>query len=255
MYGCVVGLDASVELVVYSMDRLVGDRERTCGWNCSSCLTPASRKYHLVDSDGKLWGDTKAVTFTNGTKTSVRILGFRHDELAGGGRAGISFEFADAPWKHRMNAEDTNEGGWESSEMRAWLNLDFFVLLPEDLRVCVKPVTKRTNNVGKVKNKIDTTVVTKTSDHLWLLASREIHGKTSGKDSDIYNAEGIQYQLYADQGADLSNDGFCKKDGVVSWWYLRSPSAHNENGFCSVDIGAWYHLAGYDGGVSPGFCL
>ena len=135
-----------------------------------------AKEYNLVDSDGKLRGDTKAVKLTDGTKTSVRILGFRHDELADGGRAGITFEFADEPAKHRMNPElandgdyapainranvgrtnpggyiraltfdapdYTNEGGWEKSEMRAWLNSDFLALarllrVPmEDLLVC-----------------------------------------------------------------------------------------------------------------------
>ena len=156
-----------------------------------------------------------------------------------------------------MNAEGTNLGGWERSEMREWLNSDFLALLPDDLRGCVEPTAKRTNNTGKV-GKSETSAVTSADDRLWLLSETEVHG--SMKESDwapVYDAEGTQYQLYADQGVTTSDYGFCKKDGADSWWWLRSPHVRTENSFYYVygDVDLVSGHADLVNGVSPGFCF
>jgi hypothetical protein len=198
----------------------------------------------------------------------VRILGFRHDDLAGGGKTGISFEFADVPKIHRMNTKPANGGGWEASEMRAWLNDDFYQLLPSDLRRLVESASKRTNNEGWVSAD-DPSVVSATSDKLWLLAMSEVYGELSSYSSNVpsypgvYDAEGTQYQLYADQGVTTSNYSFCRKSGADWFWWLRSPHARYsyshlyEFGFLEVDSdGAWAnYIPAYNVGVSPGFCF
>jgi hypothetical protein len=222
-----------------------------------------ARKYNLVDAGGKLRGAKKPLTLADGTKTSVRILGFRHDSRASRGRAGISFEFADSPVRHQMNDRITNVGGWEASEMRAWLNADFLASLPRDLRNLIVPVGKMANNVGKVEREGDASVVTPTTDMLWLLSMSEVYGSLSGQTTNVpwsaatYDVEGMQYQLYADQGVSTTNYDCCKKDGARSWWWLRSPSAYGSRGFRRVRFdGGWYAFRA-DGvcGVSPCFCL
>lgn len=223
-----------------------------------------AKKFNLVDSDGSLHGDTKPVVLEDGTKTSVRILGFRHDELADGGKAGITFEFADLPSEHSMNSEPTNDGGWEASEMRAWLNSDFFDMLPDDLRECVETAKKWTNNTGYVSNEGDTSVVTETSDKLWLLSSGEVFGEVGDRwySAATYDAEGTQYQLYANQGVTTRNvGGLCYKDEAGSWWWLRSPVAGIKSDFdCipslddSLDGDRSVNSASV-GGVAPGFCF
>lgn len=224
-----------------------------------------AEEHNLVDSDGKLQGDTKTVILADYTKTSVRILGFRHDDLAGGGKAGITFEFADIPTRHYMNAKGTNDGGWEASEMRAWLNSDFLNMLPDDLRECVEPAEKLTNNKGKV-GEGETSAVTSTKDLLWLPSSTEVYGSEKGSWADVYDAEGSQYQLYADQGVTTSDYEFCEEDKggkYSSWWslrswWLRSPNPAYEHKFLFVDS-FWGHCdsGGVKDafGVSPGFCL
>jgi hypothetical protein len=217
-----------------------------------------AKRYNLIDEDGKLRGDTKSFTFDDGTKTSIRILGFRHDELEGGGRSGITFEFADVPETHVMNEEGSNVGGWAASDMREWLNGEFLSGLPRGLRSCIEPAMKRTNNTGRVGSEDDTTVVTAEGDKLWLLSVSEVFGTVSGVwSAATYDVEGTQYQLYADQGVTVENYGFCAKDGANSWWWLRSPIALGSFWFHVVlSDGDW--VAGdadRDGGVSPGFCF
>ena len=73
-----------------------------------------------------------------------------------------------------------------------------------------------------------------------------------------YDAEGTQYQLYANQGVTASDHGFCAKEGADSWWWwLRSSLAYYSDGFHSIILdGDWYDdLANHVRGVSPGFCL
>ncbi|MDO4805884.1 MAG: DUF6273 domain-containing protein [Coriobacteriales bacterium] len=223
-------------------------------------------RYHLVDEDGKLRGDEKPLALADGTKTSVRILGFRHDQRAMGGKAGISFEFANVPIGHAMNPERTNKGGWEESEMRKWLNSGFLALMPADIRHLAEPAKKRTNNVGEIETNNDTSVVSETIDRLWLLSVSEVYGKLSSQkknrpwSSATYDAEGTQYQLYTDKGVSTKSYSSCiKKDnrGADSWWWLRSPYAYSSDSFHIVfSVGVWSIWdADYDDGVSPGFCF
>ena len=244
-----------------------------------------ARDYHLVDENGKLQGDTKSVQLSDGTMANVRILGFRHDELADGGMAGISFEFADVPVTHRMNAEDTNEGGWEASEMRAWLNSDFFGKLPEELQSCISVASKKTNNVGGSIND-DPSVVSTTDDKLWLLAVRELYaGEMTiqnhvGPDesvkeisaegfvpcdnpehwvkevlhSETFDAEGSQYQLYTDHDVTPSAHDFLRKevaDRASSEWWLRSTTINLSTPSLSLKgRQSFEHVDAYNGGWS-----
>lgn len=222
-----------------------------------------AKAYGLVDKDGKLRGDTKGLVLTDGTASKARILGFRHDGLAGGGRAGISFEFADIPMVHRINADWTNEGGWVKSEMRTWLNGEFLAKLPEDLRQLLDATVKMTNNEGLARSENDISAVTKTEDRLWLLSMSEVYGNLVHQSSNVpryqkvYDAEGSQYQLYTDKHVSTTNYGFCKKRGADSWWWLRSPLAYGPDRFRCIGFdGDWYGgNTDRSGGVSPGFCF
>lgn len=218
-----------------------------------------AKHYHLVDEDGKLQGDEKSLVLDNGIKTGVRILGFCHDELASGVRAGITFEFVDIPVTHRMNENDSNAGSWEKSEMHSWLNFDFLKQLPEDLRSCIEPASKKTNNAGEIDSEDDTSVVTALADgdKLWLLSLVEVYGSGTGLwSSATYDAEGTQYQLYVDKGVTIENCGFCAKGGEGSWW-LRSPNVYQSDRFSCVRAngGKDWGYAIFVRGVSPGFCL
>ena len=89
---------------------------------------------HLLDSSGKCDGKTISVTLSNGVVAHVALVGVRADDLADGGKAGLTFMFVDAPAIAAMSEDASNDGGWEKSAMRSWLNSDFADMLPSDLR-------------------------------------------------------------------------------------------------------------------------
>ena len=106
---------------------------------------------------GQFWsvGDTKDITVNSETLT-MEIVGFNHDNLTDGGKAGITFGM-----KHlmrdtrRMNASNTNSGGWTGSEMYSWLTTTCYNGLPADLRSVIRAVDKKTS-AGKKLTTINT---------------------------------------------------------------------------------------------------
>lgn len=69
-------------------------------------------------------GTKFSMKLTNGKTLEYRIIGINHDDLAdGSGMAGLTFEATNsALGSQRMNATDTNAGGWDKSELRTRLN-------------------------------------------------------------------------------------------------------------------------------------
>lgn len=114
----------------------------------------------------------------------------------GSGKAGLTFLATSTGIKSRVNATNTNAGGWEKSELRAKMNSgEIWNLMPSDFQSKVKPVRKLTNNVdGTDKN----AAVTATSDKLFMLSYSEIvetpYNGWSGY-SWIGN-EGTQYEAF-----------------------------------------------------------
>ena len=222
-----------------------------------------AKKYNLCTPEGKLDGtQVKLVTLTNNMTVPVQIVGFAHDDKTAGGKAGITFIFGECIGEMPMNAEMTNAGGWEASQMRAYLNGDGMALLPEDLKKVVAPVDKLTNNVGETQ---DVSAVTTTSDSLWLPSFAELVGwlpDDASSDAPVFNAEGSQYKLYRDTNVVWENienpilvKNYQNSPGI---WWGRSPDPNYSGYFLIVgsdgDPGN-YDLASYSIGVVPGFCL
>ena len=231
-------------------------------------------EYNLVIS-GKLDTSTKSVALSDGTTAHVMLAGIRQDDLSDGGKAGLTFVFTDAPVAHAMNDIASNDGGWEKSEMRAWLNNDFIGMLPGDLKDAIKKASKKTNSSAYTTPG----AVSSTSDKLWLLSYAEICGsiapndiiRGSGIPAATYNAEGKQYQVFSDAKVSGNSDNdklartFTGKNGngIVTpgepcGWWMRSLSMTWTSGFAAVDdagnpLNAW--MTDYELGVVPGFCL
>lgn len=237
-----------------------------------------AKRYNLCTPEGKLDGtQVKSVTLADGTQTTVQIVGFAHDDKTSGGKAGITFIFGDCVADAAMNTTDTNVGGWEASKMRAYLNGDWLVQLPEDLYSVIVPVEKLTNNVGYSQ---DLSSITSTSDTAWLFSAVELSGRSDSwydagstenwqSCNDIQNAQGTEYKLFADMAVGDGGDNEIlirdveAGDGTTRFWWNRSPMPLSSGSFGGVYCNSYPYSAGPGAGgeanslngVVPGFCI
>ena len=197
-------------------------------------------------------GDEKTISLTTGEQVTLVILGFDHDDLTSGGKAGMTIGMKNLlATTYRMNATGTNAGGWDESEMRTSTMATLLSQLPSDLQGVIKQVNKKATAGSQ------STSITTSADKLWLLAEVEVDGTTSAGYAD----EGEQYEYWktvkdgtvaADRIKYLSNGS-----GSVNSWWLRSPYVSGSPGFRSFTstggVNSYYaHIAR---GVSFGFCV
>lgn len=195
----------------------------------------------------QLWsvGDTKDITVGSETLTLV-IMGFNHDDLASGGKAGITFGMKNLmAITRRINASNTNSGGFTGSEMYSWLQNTLLPTLPSDLQAVLKSVNKKTS-AGSQSSTINTN-----SMKLFFFSEIEIFGSTTYSKA----GEGSQYSYFATAANRikyLANGS----ESVLLWWE-RSPCGSNSSDFCLVNGNgdADNISANYASGVCFGFCV
>ena len=154
--------------------------------------SPAYAKAKAAMDAGTKW----SIKLTNGETLEYRIIGINHDDLAdGSGKAGLTFEATNSALGYqKMNATNTNAGGWEKSELRGRLNSgDLWSLLPAELQSKVKAVKKLTDNQGGGKAGTPTA----TTDKVFLLSATEVWGDMQ--------SDGTQYEYYKSKGVTTSN--------------------------------------------------
>ena len=175
-------------------------------------------------------GTKFSVKLTNGKTLEYRIIGIDHDDLAdGSGKAGLTFEATNtALAAQRMNAADTNVGGWKASELRGRLNSgDLWSLLPSELQSKVKAVTKMTDNKGGGTAGTPSA----TTDKIFLLSTTEVYGNLQ--------SDGAQYEFYKSKGVTKSNYSGASSSG--NHW-TRSVVPSYSTSFRVVHSGGdWYN--------------
>lgn len=189
-------------------------------------------------------GDTKNIT-VNGEAIAVEIVGFNHDNLTGGGKAGITFGM-----KHlmrdvrRMNASNTNHGGWTGSEMYSWLTSTCYNGLPSELRSVIRAVDKKTSAGGTL------TTINTNSMKIFLFSEKEI-----GLSGHSVAGEGEKYARFTSDS--VRTKKMSNGSGSANWWWLRSPFSGYAYTFCAVGNGgsASGSNASDSGGVCFGFCV
>ena len=172
----------------------------------------------------QLWsvGDTKDITVGSETLTLV-IMGFNHDDLASGGKAGITFGMKNLmATTRRMNASNTNSGGFTGAEMYSWLQNTLLPTLPSDLQAVLKSVNKKTS-AGSQSSTINTN-----SMKLFLFSEIEIFGSTTYSKA----GEGSQYSYFATAANRIKY--LANGSGSASWWWGRSPYGSYSSYFCGV---------------------
>ena len=197
-------------------------------------------------------GDEKTISLTTGEQVTLVILGFDHDDLTSGGKAGMTIGMKNLlATTYRMNATGTNAGGWDESEMRTSTMATLLSQLPSDLQGVIKQVNKKATAGSQ------STSITTSADKLWLLAEVEVDGTTSAGYAD----EGEQYEYWktvkdgtvaADRIKYLSNGS-----GSAHTWWLRSPYVSSSNTFRCIYSSGVVNRYGANGayGVSFGFCV
>ena len=196
-------------------------------------------------------GTKFSVKLTDGKTLTYCIIGINHDDLADGtGKAGLTFLTTSTGISSRVNATDTNAGGWEKSELRAKMNSgEIWNLMPSDFQSKVKPVRKLTNNVnGTDKN----AAVAATTDKLFLLSYSEIvetpYSGWSGY-SWIGN-EGTQYEAFKGKVTNNYSGNDCLKIG--NHWWERSANPNYSNYFLLVDSSG---DPSYSGNATHSICV
>jgi hypothetical protein len=181
----------------------------------------------------------------------VEIIGHSHDDLADdSGKAQLTFFCVDLPQiLHRMNEDSSNEGGYETSEMRAFINGELFNALPDELKAIINPVYKVSD--GGSSNK---TLVT-TTDNCWLASYDEV-----GLTSSSNNLTG-QGELYSSIFSSNKNSRkkYITDDTAAGGWWLRTSyySANSNSMFWRVTNsgGSYSDIAFNSFYVAFGFCI
>ena len=238
-------------------------------------------------------GDRKAVTL-NGTvghltlsnyTTYAFIIGFNHNSSREGANR-IHFQLAktdltggtdvcfcdnkygpDSEWRAPgagyfvMNANETNSGGWKSSQMRTNIcgtslssySGTIIAVIPAALRSVLKSVTKYTDNTANGGGST-ASYVTATTDYFFLLSEFEVFGSISYANSNEKNKQ-AQYAYYSAGNSKIKY----KHNGTstAALWWLRSPFAGYYNTFVFVIANGTVDInnAAYSIGFAPGFCV
>ena len=177
-------------------------------------------------------GTKFSVKLTDGKTLTYRIIGINHDNLAdGSGKAGLTFLTTSTGIQSRMNATNTNAGGWEKSELRAKMNSgEIWNLMPSDFQSKVKAVRKLTNNVGGTDKNA---AVTATSDKLFLLSYSEIVPTSYWASSYPWtSSEGTQYEAFKGKVTENYSGNGCLK---IGYWWERSAYPYNSGNFLNVN--------------------
>jgi hypothetical protein len=164
--------------------------------------------------------------------------------------AHVVFQFQNVPGSHRMNATDTNAGGYRGSGMRVYLANNFLRGLiaagvPE--RVLYAPV-RRIANGGPGASAADAL-----TDWLWLPTEREVFGGRAWSNTTWETAANqARLEYYEGDGQRVKYN----KSGAM-WWWEASPSSGSAAYFCAVAANGYanYHYASAVGGCAPAFCV
>ena len=141
----------------------------------------------------------------------------------------------------KINREDTNQGGWESSDIREWCNDGFAQSIPQSLQPIFKNFVNSTYADGKI---------VETTDLFALPAEVEVYGSTK------YSAqgEGTQFELYKNP---LNRIKCIGSGGYQANWWERSPRSSYSTRFCLVDSNGGADIIGasYAYGLAPFGCI
>ena len=135
-------------------------------------------------------------------------------------------------------------GGWDNTEMRAYLKDTIKPLIPEVVRTHIKSVKKYTRTIGTDGNAVNNV---ETTEDVFIPSYREIFGGTS------YETTGPQYTIvYTDSTSRIKKN---VSSGSAAWWWLRSATSYGTFYYVTSSGGTYSGSAANAGGVALGFCI
>lgn len=224
-------------------------------------------------------GDTKQIDLGSLGKHTVRIANCTTPDICqtegfSQTACGFVIEFEDIITTRRMNPVtqegavngDGNKGGWEYSDMRAYLNSGVFALenidysttgfydkLPQSLKNTIINTTV-VSGYGSNDRSHGNFI---TTDNIYLLNPTEIWGRTI--EGDPAGGKSRQLDYYKIKGVTTSGgytptlQAVKKLNGTATQWWLRTPRPNNSTQFFFTHVnGSWYYHY-YNQGVSPAF--
>lgn len=189
---------------------------------------------------------------------NMQIVGFNVDDRAdGNGKAHISFiskellntdnsmNPARTPSSAPYDEGTGSIGGWEKSEMRAYMKNTIKPLIPAEVRSAILEVTK----TSYAFDTAGTAYLQTTQDDAWIPSTGDLAY------SDKKETSGT---MYSEMFPDIESHKKYKvgSTSAATWW-LRSASG-NGTSFCYVkyDSGNWnYYKSAGSYGVALGFCI
>lgn len=148
-----------------------------------------------------------------------------------------------------MNAENTNEGGWDNCPRRTWCNSVYRNAIPSTLRGIFKQFTTYAAN-GSGSSSVAS------SDYFALFSEKEIFGTTTKANSSA-ESQNTQLDYYKTSSNRIKHMKFVSTGIKEIRWWERSPCNGNGDRYCSVSssgVAGWSY-ANYNFGLAPFGCI
>ena len=200
---------------------------------------------------GQYWtvGQIKEIEI-EGTTYGIRLSDLqagRYNYASGTKTTNAVFEFVQLyKTDYRMNATNTNAGGFATCEMQTTLNSTIINKIPNELRTLLEEVVIASANGGGSNY----TEITTSNNKLFLPCAAEVALSTSYGRAE----EGTTWDYYI--GATNAKRVKMKPGSTSgSYWWLRSPYPTGTNSFSGVNSGGYgdYNSASNTYGVCPCF--
>ena len=122
------------------------------------------------------------------------------------------------------HTSNTNAGGWNSSDIRDYLNNTFLLTLPDDLQAVIsaKPVKA---TIGGQSNTLQTA-----EDKIWIPTEKEVFGQITYSGSSE-NSVNNMYPIFTDAASRVRTQG---ANGAAVRVWLASPYIGDSTHFCNV---------------------
>lgn len=186
-------------------------------------------------------GDYHKIAMTDGEEIEVAIADFNHDTKSNGEIAPLTLVMRNC-FNTKRTQDAHYETGWANVTFRTSTIPSILGTFPSAWQSIMTPVKKKTANTQ------NSSILTETTDTLWLLSQIEVFGDSTQSPA----GEGTVYPVFSDNASRIKT-----VKNVVSPWFLRSFYAPDQGYKCSVgDAGnKGYQRVNESSGICLGFCV